>query len=339
MARGTTESSLDELAKGLANGTLSRGKALRWMGGALLGAALASVPGVAWADDCRRLGRECRRDSQCCSRNCVRRGDDKVCACPQGQDRCNDRCVNLDRNERHCGECFNRCDAGEECVAGECQGEGGCPPGTTECGTQCCQTGETCLQGLACCPTAQVCGTGTSAICCPSAATCVDGFCECDDPDALACGDQCVACEGGTVNSESCLCECPSGTTLIGSTCCPNAQVCATGTTLACCAQGEQCGAGGCGPACVSNGGTCNADTDCCNGFCNSNICASCRSIGGTCTAIIQCCPSTTCEIPSGSVSGTCCIPLGGLGCSTNDDCCSNATTCVSTSSGGICLR
>ena len=73
MATQTTERSLDELAKGLASGTLSRGKAIRWMGGALLGAALASVPGVAWANDCRRLGRECRRDSQCCSRNCIRR--------------------------------------------------------------------------------------------------------------------------------------------------------------------------------------------------------------------------------------------------------------------------
>jgi hypothetical protein len=41
--------SLDELAKGLASGTLSRGKALRLMGGALVGAALASVPGVTWA--------------------------------------------------------------------------------------------------------------------------------------------------------------------------------------------------------------------------------------------------------------------------------------------------
>src|SRR5215216_1672878 len=64
--------SLDELAKGLASGTLSRGKAIRLVGGALLGAALGSFPGVAWADDCRRLGRECRRDSQCCSKNCVR---------------------------------------------------------------------------------------------------------------------------------------------------------------------------------------------------------------------------------------------------------------------------
>src|SRR5688500_15788761 len=122
MATQTTQSSLDELAKGLATGTLSRGKAIRWMGGALLGTALASIPGVAWADDCRRLGRECRRDSQCCSRNCVRRGDDKVCACPQGRTRCGDRCVNLDRNERHCGRCFNRCAEGEQCVDGVCGG-------------------------------------------------------------------------------------------------------------------------------------------------------------------------------------------------------------------------
>lgn len=43
--------SFDELAKGLASGTVSRGKALRMVGGALLGAALASVPGVALADD------------------------------------------------------------------------------------------------------------------------------------------------------------------------------------------------------------------------------------------------------------------------------------------------
>ena len=43
------ETSFDELAKGLANGTISRRQALRWMGGALAGAALASVPGVAFA--------------------------------------------------------------------------------------------------------------------------------------------------------------------------------------------------------------------------------------------------------------------------------------------------
>jgi Stigma-specific protein, Stig1 len=153
MSEPTGEYSLDELAKKLATGTLSRGKALRWMGGALLGAALASVPGVAWAnDDCRRLGRECRRDSQCCSRNCIRRGDEKVCGCPEGQTLCKKprgegRCVNLKTNERHCGSCFNRCAEGEECVGGTCaaacisNGRGPCTTNDECCSGNCDSSG------------------------------------------------------------------------------------------------------------------------------------------------------------------------------------------------------
>ena len=140
---GGVELSLDELAKGLATGALSRGKAIRWMGGTLLGAALASIPGVALADDdCRRYGRRCRRDSQCCSRNCVRRGGDRVCGCPEGQRRCNDRCVNLKRNENHCGSCSTRCDEGQECVEGVCQGGGEpiCDPP--------CPEGQECMQSV-----------------------------------------------------------------------------------------------------------------------------------------------------------------------------------------------
>ncbi len=45
----TDASSFDDLAKGLASGTLSRGGALRLLGGALVGGALASLPGMAWA--------------------------------------------------------------------------------------------------------------------------------------------------------------------------------------------------------------------------------------------------------------------------------------------------
>ena len=160
MSQQTSNRSFDELAKGLATGTLSRGKAIRLVGGALLGAALASFPGVAWADDCRRLGRGCRRDSQCCSKNCVRRGDDKVCGCPEGKSRCGLRCVNLQTNENHCGECFNRCDEGQECVRGECQG-GGCDGEI--CGALCCTADESCWSdGL----------IGQIAICCSN-----DPFC------------------------------------------------------------------------------------------------------------------------------------------------------------------
>ena len=43
------EHSLDELAKGLANRSLSRHDALKWVGAAMVGGLLASIPGVAWA--------------------------------------------------------------------------------------------------------------------------------------------------------------------------------------------------------------------------------------------------------------------------------------------------
>ena len=43
------EHSLDELAKGLSNGSISRYRAIKLMGAALLGGVLFSIPGVAWA--------------------------------------------------------------------------------------------------------------------------------------------------------------------------------------------------------------------------------------------------------------------------------------------------
>ena len=42
------ERSFDALARGLANGSISRRKALRMLGAALVGGAAASIPGVGW---------------------------------------------------------------------------------------------------------------------------------------------------------------------------------------------------------------------------------------------------------------------------------------------------
>jgi hypothetical protein len=51
LPQGGVELSLDELAKGLANGTISRRKALRVFGGLLASGMLAFILGVAWAQD------------------------------------------------------------------------------------------------------------------------------------------------------------------------------------------------------------------------------------------------------------------------------------------------
>jgi hypothetical protein len=74
MAReGKGAISFDDLARGLADGSITRGKAIRLMGAALVGGALGSLGiGEAAADPpgCKRNGKTCTRNEQCCSGNC-----------------------------------------------------------------------------------------------------------------------------------------------------------------------------------------------------------------------------------------------------------------------------
>src|ERR671917_599328 len=71
MSPQTRERSFDELARGLASGEVSRGKALRLMGAALVGGTLGSLLGIGEAagapGGCKREGKNCKRDTQCCS--------------------------------------------------------------------------------------------------------------------------------------------------------------------------------------------------------------------------------------------------------------------------------
>ena len=60
-ARG---SSFDELAKGLASGTISRGRVLKMLGAALVGAMLASGRGAALADNqCKPHLKKCNNNA------------------------------------------------------------------------------------------------------------------------------------------------------------------------------------------------------------------------------------------------------------------------------------
>jgi hypothetical protein len=78
MSPEARERSFDELARGLANGSISRGKALKLMGAALVGGTLGSlgIGGIAAAapPGCRHNGKQCKRDKQCCSGNCSSHG-------------------------------------------------------------------------------------------------------------------------------------------------------------------------------------------------------------------------------------------------------------------------
>jgi hypothetical protein len=145
----------------------------RWCPLRSLGAALASFPGVAWAND------RCSQGQTRCGDRCVNlKTNERHCGscrsrCASNQTCCKGRCVNLQISERDCGRCSNRCAEGQECVRGLCQG--GCPSGTTECGGNCvcnCLSGQT-LNPSTCQCEAVGCATSEDpcavrAPCCPN---------------------------------------------------------------------------------------------------------------------------------------------------------------------------
>jgi hypothetical protein len=111
----STNRSFDDLARGLASGSVTRRRALRLMGGVLVGGTLASlgIGGVAGADPpgCKRNGKHCKRDKLCCSGECSSSG---TCVggvgCLPGCDDCTDHfqcCSGLcELPEGVCGSCL-----------------------------------------------------------------------------------------------------------------------------------------------------------------------------------------------------------------------------------------
>jgi hypothetical protein len=90
MSPQARDHSFDELARGLASGSISRAKALKLMGATLVGGALASIPGIAWAKP-KPNGVKCNHNHQCESGQCVEGlcgGGEPICnpPCPEGQE-------------------------------------------------------------------------------------------------------------------------------------------------------------------------------------------------------------------------------------------------------------
>ncbi len=88
------------------------------------------------------------------------------------------------------------------------------------------------------------------------------------------------------------------------------------------------------GFCCYLHGGSCQGDSDCCNGgSCVGYGC--CQALQHSCAQTIDCCgaiadagaSSVVCE------ANTCCIPSGKSGCTSNKDCCAGSPGCV----GGAC--
>jgi hypothetical protein len=114
MSPEARERSFDELARGLASGDMSRRRALKLMGAALVGGTLASLGGVAAADDeCKPEGKKCRKDTQCCSGNCSKSGTSRSGTCVAG-----------------CTSNGSACSTSGDCCSGNCD-SGFCVPPPT----------------------------------------------------------------------------------------------------------------------------------------------------------------------------------------------------------------
>jgi hypothetical protein len=234
------EGSFDDLAKGLATGTISRGRALRMLGAALVGGAFASIPGAAWAA-CKQPFSKCTANTQCCSRRCIKnpQGNGRICGCPTGKTLCpaGNQCVtctntgevvNLTTCKCECPAdtelCNNAC-VSKVCGANEsfntttCQCEAvGCTAGSsvTPCGM--CTHGRNPFIGCGCYERAD--GTGTFCLnfgcsscirsCdrCPSGSVCVKTFDagDCEDSEGNSLGD--FICGRACYQEDGITCDC-----------------------------------------------------------------------------------------------------------------------------------
>ena len=108
----TRDHSFDELAKGLANRSLSRRDALKWVGAAITGGLLASVPGVAWAT--HKPGHKQPPPPP-------ESPPPPPPGCPEGKIDCGSGCIDPSTDYHNCGGCGNLC-FGNECCGGICCG-------------------------------------------------------------------------------------------------------------------------------------------------------------------------------------------------------------------------
>jgi hypothetical protein len=188
---------------------------------------------------------------------------------------------------------------GEGCCSGICHGS---KKGSGTCG-ECYPNGQACLDDDDCCSGycdncnskgACTCQCYSNGSACTSSQQCCSGLCI---------GGACESCAGQNQSCASAPCcsplLCDSGTETClacvnnGSTCTANSQCCS-----------GNCSGGTCVPACLANGSSCSSASQCCGGACApQGYCMTCQTSGEGCTAGWQCC-SGNCVI--GPYNGSC---------------------------------
>ena len=217
------------------------------LGGALAGLLGGTRPAEAGCDG-RKLLQSCKRNRQCCTKNCVNKvcylGTDKPCA--DGSECCSGRCFLAAWCS--CGRAGDPCSKAAHCCSGHCAGGECCADGWANCGGACVQ-----------CPTGGVC-SGTSCVC-PSGKPPCGGVC-CSAP-----ADFC--CEPTNGGAPTCTRQNSASCTASGQCCAGQGYTCGgpSGSPQRCCKDfGKECGPGGPSPTCCS--GNCQQDAATLPGYC-----------------------------------------------------------------------
>lgn len=243
-------SRFDTLTRSLAT---SRRATRKTFLGAAIGALLAGHTGQDAAAACKKVGRNCDKDKDCCTGAECKGGE---CKCKSGRDECGGKCYDFANDENRCGGCATPCTVGETCCSGVCVNlEGGDRANCGACGTVC-DANEACLSGLC-------------IVCAGSGVHCEDSCCT--PPTRQCCDNVCLDIFGDAGNCGDCGRHCPAPR------CCSFGE-CVDDFT----SDRHNCGA--CGV-------DCNSGTLCCNGRCEIDCGGRCcrafeRCVSGHCIIV-----------------------------------------------------
>jgi hypothetical protein len=295
----TGTSTFDSAARGLADGSVSRGKALRMLAASLFGGALVAAPAAVAVAAPKPGGTGCPKPGE------IRVNGKCQCNTAEGLITCgpSDRCVDP-----------NACGGGQHVDPDTCKcvcdnpGETLCP-GTGNCISNACPEGaflETSGESCSCqCrnPGKEIDTIQGKCVCTP--VTCAGGELEVQDPDTCAC-----VCAPATVRcGGECVAECLEGFVLKNCECVEEV-TCAGVCTEGCCDSTNICRGGDSNTACGTTG-TCTDCTQtantkvCVNGECrqcaaNADCGANQQCVNNVCENVVT--PPPTC--PAGRCAG-----------------------------------
>ncbi|HEU5431594.1 MAG TPA: hypothetical protein VFU81_08025 [Thermomicrobiales bacterium] len=178
------ERHIDTLTRSQAAGVLRR-QILAGLVSGLPAALLGGRRDAAAA--CKRVGKKCKKNKDCCNGAKCKGGN---CKCKAGRAACGGTCVRLDADERHCGGCGVACGAGETCCSSVCADVEADNGDCGSCGHACAET-EECVAGI--------CGPPANA--CPVDAA----FCSLEGP-VYQCGGDGAACSCMPTTESAILC-------------------------------------------------------------------------------------------------------------------------------------